>query len=176
VIVANKEPEDYGTLCHQSIASVLRLYRFLGSLCKCYPEKRHRAVEETITPVILNASNTMRQRISSSSLNSIFFKKLENHIGAICILFIITMRFQACYHYIFTTTRWKNGYKEVDRYIVLGSRIYGNTTEKTVLPKRMRTGSASARLTWCLMMENPGNESSPDCDECPDSLLKKWLD
>jgi len=79
----NKEPEDYGTLCHQSIASVVWLYRFLGSLCKCLKNVTGQSVKKLAnTSHIERFNNTMRQKFSSSSLNSIFFK-LENHIGAI---------------------------------------------------------------------------------------------
>lgn len=67
VIVANKEPEDYGTLCHQSIASVLFVIQISGQLMpSVIPKKRHRAVgkETGKTSHIERFNNTMRQRIS----------------------------------------------------------------------------------------------------------------
>jgi len=64
-----------------------------GQLMQVLSKKNHRAVGKKLeTPVILNASIILCvKNFSSSSLNSIFFKKARKSYGAFGILFIITM-------------------------------------------------------------------------------------
>jgi len=127
------------------------------------------------TSHIERSNNTMRQKNFRLVRSTLFFSKARKSHWCYLVLFIITMFAWASYHYIFTTTRWKNGYKEVDRYIVL-SRIYGNYDWENSVAKEDADWKCQRPdwlgVWWWRTLETNRHRS----DECPDSLPKKWLD
>jgi len=139
-----------------SLPSVYRrslLYRFWAAYASVIPEKRHRAVgKETgkhqsywTLPIILCV-----KEFSSSSLNSIFKKARKSHW---CYWYFYSslqclLQAWASLSLHITTTRWKNGYKEVDRYIVLRKpHLWKLRLRKQCCQKRMRTGKCQ-RPDW----------------------------